>query len=228
MNKLLLIDDDVEYCQILSELLTLEGFSVDTAHDGVKGAEMALDEEFNLVLLDAGLPKIDGFEVLRRVRLKSDIPILMLTARGDEIDRVVGLEMGADDYLAKPFSNRELTARIRAILRRGSTKIDPQPVKITIEDLRLQTDVRQLFMSEELVPLTGAEFLTLQLLVQNAGQLVDRRELTIFALGRGLHEYDRAIDVHLSNLRKKLGLKSDGSQRIKTVRGTGFYYIKSS
>lgn len=229
MNRILVIDDDLELCELLAEYLAPEGFEVETVNDGESGAERALTEEFGLVVLDVMLPKMNGFDVLRHIREKSRIPVIMLTARGDDIDRIVGLEMGADDYLPKPFNPRELVARIRAIQRRAETSGE-KAAKATggehleIGDLTLKSSSREVVCSGREIDLTSVEFSLLETLLHHAGQVVSREELVAQVLGRKLSPYDRSIDVHISSLRKKLGPLEQGQERIKTVRGIGYQY----
>jgi two-component system response regulator CpxR len=227
VSSILLIDDDRELCQLLIEYLTLEGFSVTAVHEGTSGVETALTGDHQLILLDVTLPKLNGFEVLKRIRRQSQIPILMLTARGDDVDRIIGLEIGADDYLPKPFNHRELIARMKAILRRSETVEIPEsePSLLEIDDLTINLLNRETKRNGQMLEMTATEFVVLKILVQRAGMLVERAELTQLALGRRLMEYDRAIDMHVSNVRRKIGEKPDGSPRIKTVRGSGYFYI---
>jgi len=229
MPRLLLIDDDTELCELVTEFLAQEGFTVDVVHTGTEGVERALEDEPSLVILDVMLPGLSGFEVLQRIRARSAVPVVMLTARGEEVDRIVGLEMGADDYLPKPFNPRELAARIRAILRRAvsTTAEDPLPV-IRVGDLELDPGSRQTRRQGEELPLTGLEFTILEILARGSGHVVSRDELYREALGRRPSSFDRSLDVHISNLRRKLGPFSDGSERIKTVRGVGYLYVRRS
>ena len=229
MNRILVIDDDEELCDLLRDYLGPEGFEVEAVHDSDKGIERALSNEHDFVVLDVMLPGVSGFEVLRSVRKSSEIPVLMLTARGEDVDRIVGLEMGADDYLPKPFNPRELVARIRAIQRRGETKKEDtsQPVslkRLTVGDIALETGTRTVTKKAKTVELTAAEFDLLEMLLRSAGEVVSRKDLVSKVLGRGLDPFDRSIDVHVSSLRKKLGHKMKGIERIKTVRGIGYLY----
>lgn len=222
MEKILVIDDDSELCELLNEYLGAEGFRLHAVHEGREGVRKALEGHFDLVVLDVMLPGLNGFDVLRRIREESQLPVIMLTARGDDVDRIVGLELGADDYLPKPFNPRELVARIRAIGRRsetGSTSIQA-PEKLVIEGLCLQPGSREVHLDGTLINLTSVEFSLLEVLLRNAGQTVERETLVREVLGRRLSPYDRSIDVHISSLRKKLG----GGERIKTVRGLGYLY----
>lgn len=229
MNRILVIDDDVELCELLTDYLVPEGFDVETVHDPNKGIERALSGDHDFVVLDIMLPGINGFEVLRTLRKTSNIPVLMLTARGEDVDRIVGLEMGADDYLPKPFNPRELIARIRAIRRRIETgkKDEQQPAlteKITVGDIDLNSGTRTVTRAGKNVSLTAVEFDMLDILLRSAGHIVPRRDLVSKVLGRGLDPFDRSVDVHISSIRKKLGHKIKGIERIKTIRGIGYLY----
>jgi two-component system response regulator CpxR len=227
---ILIIDDDTELCELVSEYLEDEGFDVASVHDGVAGIERFHADEPDLVILDVMLPGLGGFAVLAKIRETSKMPVIMLTARGEEVDRIVGLEMGADDYLPKPFNPRELVARIRAILRRtaGSAEPGDESAMIIIDDLEMDIGSRQVGCSSGDVDLTGAEFAVLETLARAAGTVVSRDELSRKALGRRASAFDRSLDVHLSNLRRKLGHLPGGGERIKTVRGVGYLYVKPS
>ncbi len=232
MNHLLVIDDDIELCELLSDYLKPEGMEVTAVHDGKEGLERAVSKagEYSLIILDVMLPHMDGFTVLQRLRAQVDTPVLMLTARDEEIDRIVGLEMGADDYLPKPFNPREVLARIRAILRRTGERSDKKsppaaPFKIKVGDINLDTGTRMVRRDGEQIHLTSVEFTCLEILLKAAGSVVTRDELAEKALGRPLTAFDRSIDVHLSSLRKKLGHKFAGTERIKTIRNMGYIYI---
>lgn len=229
MKRILVIDDDTELCELLREYLEGEGFDVSTAYDGKEGHDLVLSTDYTLVVLDVMLPSMSGFEVLRSIRVQSAVPVVMLTARNEDVDRIVGLEMGADDYLPKPFNPRELVARIRAVLRR--TEADsraPQPSAdpecIVLGDIRMDLGTRVVTRGQELVELTYVEFNLLERLLRSAGKVVTREELALGALDRMLGMYDRSIDVHISSLRRKLGQYCDGIERIKTVRGAGYLY----
>jgi two-component system response regulator CpxR len=224
MERILLIDDDVELCELVSDYLSGEGFVVDTVFDGSDGVERALEGDHDLVILDVMLPGLSGFEVLRRLRESSSVPVLMLTARGEEVDRIVGLEMGADDYLPKPFNPRELAARMRAILRRAAAD-SPTGDRLTVDDLIVDLAARSVTVAGEEIALTGVEFSLLETLVRSAGSVVDRNQLSQAALFRRASAFDRSLDVHLSNLRRKLGPAAGGGERIKTVRGVGYQYL---
>lgn len=224
MNHLLLIDDDTELCELLREYLEGERFALTLVHDGQQGADLSMDP-FDLVILDVMLPSLNGLDVLKQIRQHSDIPIIMLTARGDDIDRIVGLELGADDYLAKPFNPRELIARIRAIQRRSETNTSQLTNNlINLGDLTLSPGARQCTLRGTELKLTSVEFSLIEYLISKAGQVISREDLVLHVLGRDLSPYDRSIDVHISSLRKKLGLSQDGSERIKTIRGIGYLY----
>ncbi len=228
MARLLLADDDIELCQLLNEYLGNESFDISLAHDGSTAAKLILAQEFDLMILDVMLPNLNGFEVLKEVRKESQVPILMLTARGDEIDRIVGLELGADDYIAKPCNPRELTARIRSILRRTENIYKSKNQKlesIHITDVYINPSAREVLQDNQAVKLTATEFDILYLLMSHAGHLVDRDQLSEQCLGRKLEPYDRSIDMHISNLRRKLGSDEKGDDRIKTVRGVGYQYV---
>jgi two-component system response regulator CpxR len=228
MNRVIVIDDDIELCELLTEYLEPEGFDVETINDGNMGIERALSGNYELVVLDVMLPGINGFDILRRIRASSNMPVLMLTARGDDVDRIVGLEMGADDYLPKPFNPRELVARIRAILRRSKQEIGKVTTAasemLAVGDIELDTGTWIVRKTGKPVELTAVEFNLLEALLRAAGRVVMRDELAKIVLGRNLSPYDRSIDVHVSNLRKKLGHKFEGNERIKTVRGAGYIY----
>lgn len=232
MEKILIVDDDEELCALVTRYLKSEGFQAEAVHNGAQGAQKALEGDYILLVLDVMLPGANGFDVLRQVRRQSALPVLMLTARGDDIDRIVGLEIGADDYLPKPFNPRELVARIRAILRRSQA---PRPVapeneaaQLQIGDISLDSSARLVKRAGEVIDLTGAEFDLLAMLLRNAGQVVTREELVKQVLGRPLTPLDRSIDTLVSNLRRKLGHASDGLERIKSLRGIGYVYTRRS
>ena len=227
MERVLIIDDDVELCELVAEYLTPEGFAVEAVHNGEEGLKRAHSGEHVLVVLDVMLPGISGLEVLRRLRAESRVPVLILTARGDDVDRIVGLEIGADDYLPKPFNPRELVARIRAILRRTQPSASPPLEKITVGDVELDPAARMVRRAGEPVELTSVEFGMLEALMRVSGQVVTRDQLAQSVLGRKFMPYDRSIDMHVSKLRKKLG-DIDGTERIKTIRGVGYVYTRPS
>jgi DNA-binding response OmpR family regulator len=222
--RVLLVDDDRELCQMLSEYLDAEHFDVKSVHDGSDAlAELQLSD-FDIVVLDVMLPSVSGLDVLRKLGASYSTPILMLTARGDDVDRIVGLELGADDYLSKPFNPRELVARIRAILRRASSRSARGSLsdEIVVGPITLNSGTRQVHVSTKPVALTGAEFRVLELLMRSAGQVISRDAMTEQALGRKLAAYDRSIDTHISNLRRKLELEAGKNPEIKNVRGSGY------
>ena len=221
--RVLIVDDDRELCQMLVEYLQAENFNVQSVHDGGDALLELQAHTYELVILDVMLPTLGGFEVLRKVDATYDTPILMLTARGDDVDRIVGLELGADDYLSKPFNPRELVARIRAILRRVSARTArAAPDQLSVGPIMLNTGTHQAHVQSRLVPLTGAELRVLELLMRSAGQVLSRDALTEQALGRKLVAYDRSIDTHISNLRRKLDLDAGKNPEIKNVRGSGY------
>ncbi len=227
MDQILIIDDDVALCELVTEYLEPHDFQIKSVHRGDTGAETALSGDYAIVVLDVMLPGLNGFEVLRRIRAESKVPVLMLTARGDDVDRIVGLEIGADDYLPKPFNPRELMARIRAILRRSQTAItlghDP-PGTLTARDVELDLATRVVRRAGQVVELTAVEFDLLERLLRAAGRIITREELSKEVLGRSTSPFDRSIDMHISNLRKKLGHQLGDVERIKTVRGVGYIY----
>lgn len=225
MPNILLIDDDTELTSLLKEVLSFEGFDVSEANDGEAGLA-CVKESTDLVLLDVMMPKLNGMETLKRLREFSHVPVLMLTAKGEEIDRVIGLELGADDYLPKPFSDRELLARIRAILRRTQSLETPKHNDtIEYQGLKLFPGKQEAYCHDELLDLTTTEFALLSHFVQNPGETLTKEALSIDVLGKRLAAFDRAIDMHVSNLRKKLPDCPDGKPRIKTLRGRGYMMI---
>jgi two-component system response regulator CpxR len=230
MDKILIIDDDEELCDLVSEYLTVEGFQTTAVNDGVTGLEKAKSGEYDMAILDVMLPKMNGFEVLRNLREKSKLPVLMLTARGDDMERIVGLEIGADDYLPKPFNPRELVARLRAIMRRmhaGEDNGVSPGEKIQVGDVELSASSRSAKLSGQELNLTSVEFDLLMELVKQAGKVVRKEDLSERVLERKLSPYDRSLDMHISNLRKKLSNHPDGSERIKTIRSVGYIYTFS-
>lgn len=224
MKSILLVDDDYELGELLQEYMQMEGFQLHAVQDGETGLQEALSNNYDLVLLDVMLPKLNGFELLKRLRLQSNIPVIMLTARGESVDRVLGLEYGADDYIPKPYHHHELLARIRAIFRRIGINNNSTVSSgvITVDELQLNVSKRVVLLDGVELGLTGAEFGVLQCLMESVGQLVNKDTLSLAALGRALMAYDRSIDMHVSNLRKKLGKRTDGSEWIKTVRSRGY------
>ncbi len=224
VDRILVIDDDVELCSLVSEYLRPEGFQVESAHDGNSGLTRALSGEHTLVVLDVMLPRLNGFDVLRKMRDSSRVPVLLLTARGEDVDRIVGLEIGADDYLPKPFNPRELVARIRAILRRTRGKGEaPVPEVIRVGDVELDPATRSVQHRGKAVELTSVEFGLLQVLLREAGRVVTREALVDEVLGRKFSPFDRSIDMHVSKVRKKLG-DSGSEDYIKTIRGAGYIF----
>src|SRR5437870_924488 len=227
VDRILVIDDDAELCTLVGEYLAPEGFLVECAHDGKRGLEAAVTGEYLLVVLDVMLPGMSGFDVLRRIRATSRVPVLLLTARGEDVDRIVGLEIGADDYLPKPFNPRELVARIRAVLRR--TSADPKgvgsarpPEILRIGDIELDPATRTVKHGSQPVDLTSVEFNLLEVLLREAGRVVTREELVSAVLSRKFSPFDRSIDMHVSKVRKKLGDMNGDTEHIKTVRGVGY------
>jgi len=221
-QTILIADDDTELCELLREYLGQEGFDVRLAHDGEQALNEARRPGLDAMVLDIMMPLMNGIDVLRNLRKESDLPVLMLTARGDDLDRIIGLELGADDYLAKPANPRELLARVRAVLRRSSQH--PTSAVIEVGDLVLNQARRELHRSGQPVELTSTEFSILQLLLQRSGEVVEKKDIYLAALGREPVAYDRSIDMHVSNLRRKLGPAEDGSDRIETIRGFGYQY----
>jgi DNA-binding response OmpR family regulator len=228
MTKILLIDDDAELAEMLKDYLEHEGFKVAAVHDGTCGVREALSGHYALVVLDVMLPGMRGTEALNRIRLQSRVPVLMLTAKGDDIDRIVGLESGADDYVPKPCTPRELVARIRAILRRGAAESLRREVyaPVLAGALTLWPEKRQANYCGKPLDLTGTEFSLLEILASNCGRVVSKEELSEQGLGRPLARFDRCIDVHVSSIRQKLGNFPDGRTPIVTVRGKGYLFVK--
>lgn len=225
MAHILLIDDDIELTSLLKEVLSYEGFEVSEANDGESGLA-AIHDRIDLVLLDVMMPKLNGMETLKKLRENWHTPVLMLTAKGEEIDRVIGLELGADDYLPKPFSDRELLARIRAILRRTqTTNGTKQNEVIECQDIQVYPSKQEAYCQGQLLDLTTTEFALLTHFVQNPGETLTKEALSLDVLGKRLAAFDRAIDMHVSNLRKKLPERADGKSRIKTLRGRGYLMI---
>ena len=222
MPKILLIDDDEALCELLAEYLAGEGFAVQAVHDGAQGETRALAEPWDAIILDVMLPGMNGFDVLKRIKPKTATPVLMLTARGEDTDTVLGLELGADDYVAKPVSPRVLTARLRALLRRHGEEAGGA---LHVGDLMLDEAARRVTVGGSEVVLTGAEFNLLTLLVRHAGHVVSRDVLAEDGLGRALQAFDRRIETHMAQIRRKLGPLPDGNPRIQTVRGAGYQYV---
>jgi DNA-binding response OmpR family regulator len=226
MDRVLIVDDDVELCRLLGERLSTEGFELEAVHDGLRGLERVLSREHAFVILDLMLPGMGGLDVLRRLRAQSPVPVLILTARGEDVDRILGLEIGADDYLPKPFNPRELIARIRAILRRTSPSPE-RAASLTVSGIRLDPAAREAWIDGKRLDLTSVEFTLLETLLRDAGHVVTREALTETVLGHTLGPFDRVIDVHISNLRKKLGV-AHTDDRIKAIRGSGYLFALRS
>ncbi len=223
VDDILLIDDDTELCSMLTDYLGRYGFRITAVHRGDTGLKTALDKPFALILLDVMLPGIDGFEVLRRIRATSTVSVLLLTARGEDVDRIVGLEIGADDYLPKPFNPRELLARVRAILRRSTAaKSQPEQATLKVEGLELNPSARTVLQDEKKIDLTDVEFALLEALMKSPGKMVSREDLSEKVLGRKFHPFDRSLDMHVSRLRRKLAEGGAPEDRVKTIRGTGY------
>jgi two-component system response regulator CpxR len=223
MRRILLADDDQAFCDLLKQYLAREGYAVDAVHDGLAAIKSASDGAYDVMILDVMMPRADGFRVLKELRSPGRMPILMLTARGEDVDKIVGLEMGADDYLAKPCNPRELAARLKAILRRTQAHAGGGEA-ISCGDLELAPAARAVTLAGQPIDLTGAEFDVLRVLVEDAGRVVSKEDLARRALRRPLGLFDRSIDMHVSRLRNKLGDASVGGPRIKTVRNRGYVY----
>jgi DNA-binding response OmpR family regulator len=223
MDRVLIVDDDVELCKLLTERLSTEGFVIEAVHDGPHGLERALSMDHDLVVLDLMLPGMGGLDVLRRLRAQSPVPVLILTARDEDVERILGLEIGADDYVPKPFNPRELIARIRAILRR-TARVATSAGPLVVGDLRLDPAAREAWLNDTPLDLTSVEFTLLEVLLRNVGRVLTREHLTEAVLGRKLGSFDRVIDVHVSNVRRKLGPAQSG-ERIKAVRGSGYLFV---
>ena len=227
MNHVLLIDDDVELVGMFSEYLEQEGFRTTCVHNGRDGTREALRGEYAIAILDVMMPGTNGIEVLRQIRAASRIPILMLTARGDDADRILGLELGADDYVPKPCTPRELTARVRAILRRTQAAADSGPgAVLAVGKLGMYPEQRRATWDGAPLELTSTEFNLLEVLARHAGRPVSKNELSELGLGRPLARFDRNIDVHLSSLRQKLGLLADGRSPLQTIYRQGYQLIR--
>ncbi len=225
MNKLLLTDDDVELVGMLKEYLQQEGFDVTVAHDGVTAEQYVLAGHFDLMILDVMMPVQDGIQTLRNIRANSTIPVIMLTAKGDNNDKITGLELGADDYVPKPCTPRELVARVRAILRRIQSNTSRTYV-ITVGDLKVWSSQRRAEWQNHVLDLTSTEFNLLEILARHAGAVVTKDELSLQALGRPLAKFDRSIDVHLSSIRQKIAQYSDNPNVIQTVYRMGYQLLK--
>lgn len=225
-----MIDDDTGLCELLSEYLSTQNFEVEAVHDGAQGLKLAQDNDYALILLDVMLPSMDGFEVLKQLRLSKLTPVIMLTAKGEDFDRIFGLELGADDYIPKPFNHRELLARVKAITRRIEhintlSSSAPANNKLNINGLTINTAAREASIDEHTLTLTGTEYEVLTLLCKHAGEVVSKEKISEEVLGRRLASFDRSIDMHVSNIRKKIA-EHIKTERIKTMRGTGYVFIQ--
>ncbi|MCF7502201.1 MULTISPECIES: response regulator transcription factor [Pseudoalteromonas] len=226
--KLLMIDDDTGLCELLSEYLTAQGFAVDCFHDGAEGLAHALNHNYELILLDVMLPSMDGFEVLKQLRQKKLTPVIMLTAKGEDFDRIFGLELGADDYIPKPFNHRELLARVKAITRRIehiNSLSQQQTSSLSVNSIHINLATREASVNENTLSLTGTEYEILAMLVQHAGEVISKEQISEQVLGRRLAPFDRSIDMHVSNIRKKIA-EHVNNERIKTMRGSGYVLIQ--
>lgn len=231
MNRILLVDDDVELVEMLTQYLAAEGFTVDAAHDGETALTKARSGNYDLVILDVMMPRMNGFDVLRELRTQSLTPVLMLTARGEDVDSIIGLELGADDYLPKPCNPRVLLARIRAILRRAEAAAtagagNDAPPTLKLGDIEMHTGTRSVYHRSRPIAMTSTEYSVLEILLSDAGRVVSKADLSERALGRKLTRYDRSLDMHVASLRKKLGPIEGGEERIKTVRNVGYQYTR--
>jgi two-component system, OmpR family, response regulator CpxR len=226
-TRLLIVDDDVELCELLREFLAAEGYEVEAHHVGGGAAARAVNGRYALIVLDVMLPEVNGFDILRDIRRTSEVPVILLTARGDDVDRIVGLEIGADDYVPKPFNARELLARMHAVLRRLQRSQSPAENRIIeVGDVVLDAGARSVVRDGRPVVLTTVEFDVLRALLASAGQVVSREELSERVLERKFDPFDRAIDMHISKLRRKLDDPDSCTDRIKTIRGIGYIYAQ--
>lgn len=223
--RLLIVDDDTELCALLSQYLQGEGMETESVHDGESGLEVAASGNYAMVILDVMMPKMNGMDMLRELRKTSQIPVIMLTARGEETDRIVGLELGADDYLPKPFNPRELAARIRAVLRRNASELKSDDV-VVVDTLEWKPKSRSISENGVQLVLTSTEFDLLALLLQRNGEVVSKEEISETVLGKKLGPFDRSLDVHIAHLRKKMAPLNDGSPRIKTIRSVGWMLVR--
>jgi DNA-binding response OmpR family regulator len=230
MSKVLIVDDDVDLTAMLSQFLIREGFQVHAVHDGEAGVTQAMAGGYSVIVMDIMMPRMSGIEALRRIRSMSNVPVLMLTARGDNVDRIVGLDMGADDYVPKPFNPGELVARIRAVLRRAdgrdSPAINSSTRVLKAGGLTLWPGTRRAQWQEQPLELTGTEYSLLEVLARHAGRLISKQEISLQAFGQPLGPFDRRIDVHISSIRQKLGMRSDGQSWIQSVRGQGYQLLE--
>jgi two-component system response regulator CpxR len=226
--KLLMIDDDTGLCELLSEYLSAQSFSVQTSHDGQQGLELALQNDYALILLDVMLPSIDGFEVLKQLRQSKLTPVIMLTAKGEDFDRIFGLELGADDYIPKPFNHRELLARVKAITRRIehiNSVSNNTNKKLSLNGITINFAAREASINNIPLTLTGTEYEILALLIKHAPDVISKEQISEDVLGRRLASFDRSIDMHVSNIRKKIAEHIEGD-KIKTMRGAGYVFIQ--
>lgn len=229
-TKLLLVDDDIKLCRLIRGYLEPMGYTISTAHTGPDGLAMALDGEYDALILDVMLPGYDGFEVLKRLRAKSNVPVLMLTGLGEESDRIVGLEIGADDYLPKTFSTRELLARLRAVIRRSrittARSKEEAESAVIVGDLRVDPDSHEVSLSGKSIVVTAVEFDLLLSLARAAGRVKTRERLLLEVAERDFEAFDRSIDVHISSIRRKLGDDPKTPHFIQTIRGVGYMMLK--
>ncbi|MBP9726848.1 MAG: response regulator transcription factor [Gammaproteobacteria bacterium] len=222
----LLIDDDIDFCELLGEYLEREGFETLAAHDGISGYEAALDPNVNIIILDVMLPKMNGFEVLKKLKVNTATPVLMLTAKGDEADQLTGLNIGADDYLPKPCSPKLLVARLRAILRRVEPIVTETPEQLTVGNIYLDLATRATTIAGQLIELTNSEYNILCCLMKDVGKIVPKEDLSEQGLNRKIAAFDRSVDMHISHLRSKLDQAGHDSPRIRTIRGIGYILEK--
>ena len=225
-RTILIVDDDRELCDLVGELLRGEGFDVDAHSTGAGAVDLAASGRYELVILDVMLPEQNGFEILRALRRRSAVPVILLTARGEDVDRIIGLEIGADDYLPKPFNSRELTARIHAVLRRMQPRDEDKMPRVVVGDVTLDPATRTVLKNNAAIDLTTVEFDLLHMLLSTAGRVVTREDISQRVLGRAFDPFDRSIDVHIGKVRRKLGDPADGDGRIKTIRGVGYIYAQ--
>jgi len=227
-SRLLLVDDDQKYCRLISDYLSRYGYEVTAVHDGQSGLQLSVGHGFDAIILDVMLPGLDGYAVLKKLREQSQIPVLMLTALGDETDRIVGLEIGADDYLPKTFSPRELLARLRAVLRRTKAVEQSNKTEIIVGSLAIDLLARRANLGDELLTLTPVEFDLLVVLAQAKGRVQTREHLLNEIRERNYDIFDRTIDVHISALRRKLQDDPKNPRFIRTVRAAGYMLIDQS
>ncbi|GKW54171.1 response regulator [Pseudoalteromonas shioyasakiensis] len=226
--KLLMIDDDTGLCELLSEYLSAQGFTVECVHDGAEGLKQAIKHNYELILLDVMLPSMDGFDVLKQLRQHKLTPVIMLTAKGEDFDRIFGLELGADDYIPKPFNHRELLARVKAITRRIehiNSLSSQQTSSLSVNSINVNFATREASVNDNVLSLTGTEYEILAMLVQHAGEVISKEQISEQVLGRRLAPFDRSIDMHVSNIRKKIA-EHVSNERIKTMRGSGYVLIQ--